>query len=451
MTDARASRARFALLTFLCLFTAILYLDRICMAQAVEPIQAELNLTNTQISYVLMSFTLAYGLFELPTGSWGDRVGARRVLTRISVWWSAFTVLTGACGGLGSLLVVRFLFGAGEAGAYPNAARVIARWFPITERGRVQGLVTFSALLGGTFSPVVAAYLITQVGWRATFGIFGLTGFVWAGAFWCWFRDDPSEHPAVNAEEFSLITGSLKGSGEAPKPHAPIPWDDVFHAPAIWLLGLSMSCSSFNSYLYFSWFPKYLQSARGLASVEAGWLASAVLGGGACGMLLGGLLVDKFCRRDEGMLARRRLVGVSTNLIAALLLCVAMNTEGARGAAAATALSFLAASALNALWWAAAIEVSGRHIGALFGLMNSMGVVGAMASQHFFGAFADARARAGFSGRAQWDPAFYVYMAVLALGAACWLFIDTSRPVGQGRKSPPAADPDINMIAESQS
>src|SRR5919197_5127949 len=106
------------------------------MAQAVAPIQRELDLTNTQISYVLMAFTLAYGLFEVPTGRLGDRHGSRAVLARIVVWWSAFTALTGTCTGFLSLLLVRFLFGAGEAGAYPNVARVIGRWYPPGERGR---------------------------------------------------------------------------------------------------------------------------------------------------------------------------------------------------------------------------------------------------------------------------------------------------------------------------
>src|SRR5262245_57721582 len=120
---------------------AVLSLDRICMAQALKPIQIELKLTNTQLSYVAMAFTVAYGLFEVPTGWLGDRLGARRVLTRVVVWWSVFTALTGAASGFGVLLLSRFLFGAGEAGAFPNAARVISKWFPTAERGRVQGMM----------------------------------------------------------------------------------------------------------------------------------------------------------------------------------------------------------------------------------------------------------------------------------------------------------------------
>src|SRR5919198_1566989 len=159
----RPTRARLVLALWLCGLSAVLYLDRICMSQAVDPIQRDLGLTNTQVSYVLMAFTLAYGLFEVPTGRLGDRRGSRAVLTRIVVWWSVFTGLTGACSGFVTLLLVRFLFGAGEAGAFPNAARVIARWYPVPERGRVQGVMLGAAQFGGTLAPAAAAYLIEAV------------------------------------------------------------------------------------------------------------------------------------------------------------------------------------------------------------------------------------------------------------------------------------------------
>ncbi len=157
------------------------------------------------------------------TGGWGDRYGSRGVLTRIVIWWSIFTALTGmvpafSWGGvelLGGtklamdsfllLLVVRFLFGAGEAGALPNTARVIARWFPLSERGAVHGGTLFFMQLGGALAPILAAETIQLAGWRATFGIFGGVGLVWAGVFAWWFRDDPASHPSVNEAERRLI------------------------------------------------------------------------------------------------------------------------------------------------------------------------------------------------------------------------------------------------------
>ena len=152
------TKARFKVLGVLCLLSGVLYLDRICISAAVDSIQTDLKITNTQTSYVLMAFTLAYGLFEIPTGRWGDRLGARRVLTRISLWWSAFTALTGACTGFWMLLGVRFLFGAGEAGAFPNVARVMSRWFPDHERGRAQGILLAASQVGGALAPFLAAH-----------------------------------------------------------------------------------------------------------------------------------------------------------------------------------------------------------------------------------------------------------------------------------------------------
>jgi len=199
-STSRPTKIRFVVLVLLCSLAFVLYIDRVCISQAAVPIKEELGLSDTQMSFVFMAFTLAYGLFEVPTGHWGDRVGSRAVLTRISIWWSAFTALTAACNQFWTLLVVRFLFGAGEAGALPNMARVVARWFSTAERGRIQGLIQTSMLLGGAAAPAVAAWLIALLGWRGAFLVFGSLGIVWAAVFWLYFRDEPAHHWAINAD-----------------------------------------------------------------------------------------------------------------------------------------------------------------------------------------------------------------------------------------------------------
>ena len=208
-----------------------------------------------------MAFTLAYGLFEVPTGRWGDRIGGRRVLTRISLWWSAFTAITGACTGLWTLVGVRFLFGAGEAGAFPNVARVLSRWFPDEERGRAQGVLLAASSIGGALAPFLAAVLIQAIGWRWTFAAFGGVGAAWAAGFWWWFRDDPATHPAVGPAELAHI-GRRATSSDV---HTAIPWAAVARNPSIRALGLIMALGSFNSYIYFSWYPKYLKDGRHIA------------------------------------------------------------------------------------------------------------------------------------------------------------------------------------------
>jgi ACS family glucarate transporter-like MFS transporter len=409
------TRTRFVVLGVLCALSGILYLDRICMSAALDSIQTDLRLTNTEGSYVLMAFTLAYGLFEIPTGRWGDRIGGRRVLTRISLWWSAFTALTGACTGLWTLVAVRFLFGAGEAGAFPNVARVLSRWFPDEERGRAQGLLLAASSIGGALAPFLATLMVQSIGWRATFAAFGGLGAVWAAGFWWWFRDDPATHPAVGPAELAHIGRRATASDV----HTAIPWAAVARNPSIRSLGLIMALSSFNSYIYFSWFPKYLKDGRQIAATEAGLMASTVLAFAAVGILAGGFLADRIVRRGVGGVGRRLLGGAAFLAAAALLGC-ALRIRDPWIAVIFTALSCFAAQSTQPLWWSCAIGVSGRHVGALFGLMNGVGVLGAMSSQYLVGALADWMGARGFSGRDQWDPIFIIDVAILICAGVIW-------------------------------
>ena len=204
--DARPTYVRYGVLFCLCTLALLLYIDRVCIGQAESNIRASLEMSKADMSWVYNAFILAYCLFEVPTGHWGDRFGSRGVIARIVLWWSVFTALTGAAFGLWSLVALRFLFGAGEAGAFPNAARVVTRWFPAGERGLARGAITTTSLLGGAIAPPLAAWLIGLVGWRWTFSVFGLLGVFWTAAFYAWFRDRPSEHPGVNAAERELMT-----------------------------------------------------------------------------------------------------------------------------------------------------------------------------------------------------------------------------------------------------
>src|SRR5207244_3950972 len=196
----RPSRVRGRVLAFAFLLTVITYLDRVCISAAAPAIMAELHLSVLQMSAVFSAFVLAYSLFEILSGWLGDVRGPRRVLTRIVLWWSAFTMLTGSVQGFRSLITVRFLFGAGEAGAFPNIIRSFARWFPLRERGRASGVMFLGSRLGGMLSAPIALLLINRVGWRASFVVFGAIGFVWAAAWAAWYRDRPAGDPGVTAE-----------------------------------------------------------------------------------------------------------------------------------------------------------------------------------------------------------------------------------------------------------
>ncbi|MBL9125248.1 MAG: MFS transporter [Planctomycetaceae bacterium] len=419
------------MLAFLCALSFVLYLDRVCIGQAANSISADLGLSNSQMGWVHGAFLIAYGLFEIPTGWWGDRYGSRRVLTRIVVWWSLFTALTGAALGFGVLVLTRFLFGAGEAGAYPNMVRTVARWFPLAERGTAQGIVITSAQLGGALAPAMAAYLIAGIGWRLTFVAFSLLGFVWAIAFYGWYRDTPAEMRGAPArlDSASRDIPDARDMAGPPPTHADVPWRSVLTNPNVWLLGIFQSCSSFLSYMFMSWYPTYLVRGRDVEELTTGWLASLVLFGSAVGCLASGFFNDWLARITHRHPARFRVAGFTATTLAVAALLVSVQCESPFASSLWAAIAFLLAISQQATLWAVTTEISGPHIGVVFGLINSMGVPGGFISTVFVGRFVDAMAARGYTGRAQWDPAFYAYAAVLALGGCCWLLVNARRKI----------------------
>ena len=463
--NERPTWVRYRVLAFLALMTFVLYLDRVCLGQAAPTMQRELGLSDTALGFVHAAFTLAYALFEIPTGRWGDRYGSRGVLTRIVVWWSFFTALTGAATGLWMLLIVRFLFGAGEAGALPNSARILRQWFPESARGEAQGIVTTGMMIGGAAAPVASQFLIDGLdkvwkldifgwhatyagfGWRWTFLVFGLIGLTWAISFYLWFRDDPAKHRAVNDAERKLIASRARQAEakssvpEAPAPdlidvdehstgaHEPIPWKQVLPCANIWLLGGAMMTMSGIYYMLFSWYPKYLQSARGVAPGDSSWLTTLVLGAGALGCYLGGRLTDWLVATTGNRRWGRTAQSVAGAGIAALGLLASIFTESSLLASIFVAIACFGVQIQVPAWWASATQVSGRHLGALFGMMNMLGAVGGIGSQVFLGRFADWMKGLGYTGRAQWDPGFYIYVAIAVIGMILWSLIDPEKTV----------------------
>lgn len=440
----RPSGVRYGVLAFLAAMTFVLYLDRVCIGQAAPQIQKDLGISETWMGVVFAAFTLSYALFEVPTGRWGDRFGSRGVLTRIVVWWSFFTALTGAAAGLTMLLIVRFLFGAGEAGALPNSARVLKEWFPESNRGRAQGVITTAMMIGGAAAPLASQQLINALGWRWTFVVFGLIGLAWAIAFYAWFRDDPAEHPATNEAERRLILAGRvarsKGHGGDLTAHGPIPWDLVFRNPNVWLLGGAMMTMSAVYYMLISWYPKYLQAARGASPDQSSWLASMVLGAGAFGCFFGGWLTDWLVLKTGNRRWGRTLQSVAGAGIAATGILASLFTDNTALASVFVAIACLGVQIQVPAWWASATQVSGVHLGALFGLMNMIGALGAICSQLFLGSFADMMKGWGYTGRGQWDPGFFVYVVVALVGMTLWALIDPMKTV----EDKPVADGELN-------
>jgi MFS family permease len=418
--QGRGTRVRHGVLAFAVALAAITYLDRVCIAHAgvTASIEAELGLSDTQMGFVYSAFTLAYALFEMPTGAWGDRVGTRRVLTRIVGWWSTFTIATAAAFSYASLLTIRFLFGAGEAGAFPNVTRTFSRWFPTAERGTAQGIFFAGAHLGGGLTPMLVTALLGVLPWRALFVVFGSIGFVWALAWWRWFRDEPSEHPAVDEAERRYIE-----SGRTPTvPHRldAATLGRILSDRSLVALCLMYFTQAYGFYFNITWLPTYLARHRGLTTERLGLLAGALAGLplilSAVADVIGGVTTDRIVRR-HGLLVGRCGVGGASLVVAGLSLIGGATARDPIVAALLIALSGAAASFLLGACWGVCQDIAGPHSGLVSGCMNTAGQVGAVLSPIVLPRFADPAVPLCLAGG--------LYLA----GAACWLLVDPRRPI----------------------
>lgn len=237
---------RFRVLGLLYILVLVMYFDRLCISVAGPRMQHDLGMTPRQFGWVIGAFTLAYALFEIPSGALGDRIGPRRVLTRIVLWWSAFTALTGAVTAYPMLLVVRFLFGAGEAGAFPNCAGVISRWIPAEERARASSAFWMATATGGGLTPLLVVSIEKHYGWRSAFWLFGSLGVIWSIIWHSWFRNGPAEKAGVSDQERALIHAS------ATPTHSPVQWRRVLRNGNFLRLLLMYHTYCWGAYFYLS-------------------------------------------------------------------------------------------------------------------------------------------------------------------------------------------------------
>jgi sugar phosphate permease len=426
LAPPRRTWVRFRVLLFLCSLALLLYIDRVCIGQAATAICEDLKFDKIHMSWVNNAFILAYCIFEVHTGHWGDRFGSRGIITRIVIWWSAFTALTGLAFGLAPLMITRFLFGAGEAGAFPNVARVVTQWFPAAERGFARGAISTTSLVGGALAAPVAQYLIKLVGWRGMFMVFGVVGVIWAAGFYAWFRDDPWQHWATSDAEREHI-------GPPPKPadehHEAIPWGVVLSSPNMWLLGTIQMVSATLFYMLFQWYPTYLKEARGLSDDVAAWFTFIVIFGGAFGCLTGGLISDWIIRNIHDRKWSRRICGGGALLLsAACLACVRYTSDPLVATFCNAAALFFLQMAIPT-WWTVVAEISGRHGASMWGLMNSMGGLGVFIMTFLVAYVVQSRETAGLSKIECWRPVFDGVAVALLLGVVCWQFVDATRSI----------------------
>jgi MFS transporter, ACS family, glucarate transporter len=376
---------RHRVLVLLFFLAVITYLDRICIAVAGPRMQAELGLTPSDWAWVTGLFTLGYALFEVPGGIMADRWGARSTLTRIVIFWSVFTFFTGSVSSLGMLLLVRFLFGAGEAGAFPGATSAVSRWFPKQEHSRAQAVVWMASRVGGMISPLLVVPIQQIWGWRACFFIFGVVGLFWCIIWYFWYRDRPRDKPGVTARELELIE---RGGGGG-RGHGHVRWGHVVRQANFWKLLAMYHTYCWASYFYVSWLHTYLQKGRGFTENEmAVWSALPFLLG-AVGMLTGGTLSDLLARR-HGLRFGRRVVGTTGLAVGALMLFGAALTGDKISAAIFLCLGYFAMDCSMPASWAMSIDLGRGSAGSISGAMNMAGQLGSFLSSLAFGYLVEA-------------------------------------------------------------
>jgi MFS transporter, ACS family, glucarate transporter len=410
---SRPTHVRYRVVGMLFLLSMITYLDRVCIGAAAPLIRHDLGLTSVQMGAVFSAFALAYGIFEVPGGWLGDRFGPRLMLTRIVVWWSAFTALTGWVNSFRSLWIVRFLFGAGEAGAFPNSSCAIAHWFPFAERGRAQGVFFMASRLGGAIAPLIVVPLQRQVGWRNVFAIFGAIGVIWAIGWYLWFRDRPEQKRGVSASEMEIIR---KGAAP-PAERVSVPWKVLLTSVNLWAVTFMYFAFGYGVNFYFFWLPSYLVEARGIQNF-APYAALPFLFA-AFADVFGGWTSDTLVRRI-GLKWGRRTVGLLALGGSVLLVLLSFASWNPIYAVISLALGFAAADFMVPNCFAICLDIGKRYAGTVTGFMNTAAQIGGAISLTVIGYFA---------GRKEWNTAILTMAMGLLISALLYLVIDASRPL----------------------
>src|SRR5581483_10418247 len=358
-TAVAPSRARFKVLGLLFVLTIITYTDRVCIGAAAPAITETFHFSPSAMGFIFSAFTLAYALFEIPSGWLGDYFGTRKALTRIVIWWSVFTALTGVTTGFASLLLVRFMFGVGEAGAFPNIARSISCWFPSPHQGRALSAAFVGNFLGAAATTPLVFKLVEVQGWRWSFVEFGIVGVIWALVWYWWFRDRPEEHPAVNAEELRVIRSDQVDASHLH--HAQrVPWRVLLASKNLLFICAMYFAFGYALYFYITWLPTYLLKARGFSQDYAGlfsalpWLASAG------GVWLGGLLTDYLSRRTGSLKIGRCAVGGFGYVTSALALIAVALVEDRVVAASLIAVAAFCQMLTGSAAWSVCLDVGRR-------------------------------------------------------------------------------------------
>lgn len=408
---------RYVVLVVMSLFSIITYLDRTSISITGNNITSELGLSITQFGWVLAAFSFAYGIFEIPTGILGDKLGPKKILTRIVIWWSLFTILTGFSYTFTALLIVRFLFGVGEAGAYPNATVVISKWFPKGERGRAQSFIWIASRIGGALAPFLSVFIMNAFGWRWVFYIFGTLGIIWV-IFWkYWFKDEPREMKGIKPEEIELIESKreVKSLG-----HGLLSIKNILKNKNVWFLMGMYHCLLYGAYFYLSWMPKYLKNGRNVEDHEIAFMASLPFILGTIGCFIGGFSSD-YLSKKYGLKWGRRSVGMFGLIMAGICMITATFIKDNTLSIIVLSLGLAFKDFTLPVSWATAADIGGENAGSVAGAMGMAGQLGSTVMSIAFGYI--------LSMTGSWELPIQIIGIIVIIGGLLWLKIDPSKKI----------------------
>lgn len=431
------SHVRYGVMGLLCVLAFITYFDRVGIAQAQDLIMHDLGLSKVEWGWILGAFWLAYAIFEIPSGWLGDRYGARGTLTRVVLAWSLFTSLTGSATGFVTLISFRFIFGAGEAGAFPNMARIQAAWLPPSARSTAGGLLWLCARWGGAFSPALVVGLLAVFSsglwhrltgnswlghvapWRLMFVSSGVLGLFWIAIFFFWFRDNPAHKRGVNAAELELIREGRSKADLAAHHHTfPGMWKALFSSRTLWLIAGVYICGSFGWSFFVSWIPSYFKERHKLDMKASFVLTGLPMFWGGISCLLGGMLSNFLVKRT----GRKRLFRAVFPIVGDTTAGICMFfIPFAKTPTQATILLCLASAGHDLgqpINWATIVDVGGRFAGTAFGFINMVGNIGNTVQPPLGGWIIE---------HFGWNTLFVVYSIVFVTGASMWFFINPNR------------------------
>ena len=415
-SSSRPTHVRHVVLGLTVAAYMITYMDRQVLATTRPAIMEELGISLVAMGWVTFAFRMAYALFQVPGGWLGDTIGARRALTMVVSWWSAFTALTALAWSAASMIVIQVFFGLGEAGAFPIATRSLSRWMRPTERGFAQGITHAGSRLGGAITPpIVALAIVPFFGWRAAFYAFGVLGVVWSAVWFYYYRDTPEEHAGVNEAERELIAGGIKR-----KATGSVPWRQILSHGNLWVLSVMYFFYNYNLNVYQDWFPTYLRQAKGMTLAQMGIYASLPLLSGVIGDLAGGWFSDHVLRRTGNVNLARRWVAIAGFLLSAAATVPAVLAHDPKVSVAFYCVAFFGLEWTVGISWAVTLDIGGDFAGSVSAVMNMLGNIG--------GAVA-ATVVTYTAARYGWNVPFLMTAGLCLIAAVLYLKIDASRRV----------------------